>query len=91
MSRRRNDLRCNADVKNPALPRGQRMLTHDGASQTTGPMPVVAGTTRRTSPVCTCRPRNDSITVRILGSDDRLGQRRERSHLCGLTNILKDT
>ena len=62
-------------------------------AQTTGPVPVVAESARRISPVCTSRPRKRLQyrvgRVRGSDSDDRRRQRRERGHLCGLTNTEK--
>ncbi len=52
---------------------------------TTGPMPVVAESAQRTSPVCTRRPGNDSIIApgrgRASDSNVRPEQRRESCHL----------
>jgi hypothetical protein len=54
-------------------------------AHTTGPMPVIAESARRTSPVCTGRPPerlHDRVDrVRASDSDVRLEQRRETSHL----------
>jgi hypothetical protein len=61
---------------------------------TTGPAPVVAESPWRTGPVCIGGPKRIHYRAgrgRAPESNDRLEQRRESSHLWGLTNILKNT
>jgi hypothetical protein len=60
--------------------RGECSLTVEPA-HTTGPMPVIAESARRTSPVCTRRLRNDSITASIAGA--------HRTQMTGWGNVAR--
>jgi len=49
--------------------------------QTAGPVPVVVESARRTSPVWTSRPRNDSIIASVAGA--------HRAQMTGWSNVVR--